>query len=1110
MSNFTFIPAPWASLAATPLTAEQEVHRAPLYAAMLCRKSLEEWVRWMYTHDADLKLPFNDNLSALLHEEEFKTLVAPMQAYRLNLIRKLGNAAVHTRARIESGEVLQALKILHGFIGWVTTVYGEEKPAFQAFDENLMPRESGKDKSREELRRLEDAFLAQQESLEKLESELARYKANKEARIELVPAPPDPDENATRKIYIDILLREAGWDPYGPGVAEYPLAEAMPLAEGKNGNGRADYVLWGKDGKPLAVVEAKRTRRDPRVGQHQAWLYAGALEKQFGRRPIIFFTNGFETWLWDDLRYPPRSVDGFYTRDELEWLIQQRQGRKPLAPQTINNKITERYYQHEAIRKVAEALERNQREALLVMATGTGKTRVAASLVDFLSKAGWVKKVLFLADRNALVHQAKNSFNDQLPHLPSIDLTRDKEDEHSRVVFSTYQTMINLIDGEKDGDDRYYGPGHFDLVIFDEIHRSVYNRYKSIFRYFDGIRLGLTATPKAEADRDTYALFNLEPHHPTYAYELDQAVDDGFLVPPRAISVPLKFQRSGIKYKELSEEEKREYEAQFSDPLTGAFPDEIDAAALNKWLFNQDTVDKVLGHLMEKGIKVEGGDKLAKTIIFARSHQHAEFIRQRFDLQYPGYGGHFLAVIDYQQEYRYDLLNHFKGKSKMPQIAVSVDMLDTGIDVPEVCNLVFFKPVRSSAKFWQMIGRGTRLCEHLFAWGVHKQEFLIFDFCQNFEFFNANPRGTEGRSPKSLSQRLFILRLRLAYVLMGEEDPAHIALGQELLEVLISQTQALNTESFLVRQHWREVEKYRDAAAWTALTELDLRVLMEEVAPLVLEVDEDEMAKRFDLLMLDLQLSILQDLPRLEKLVPKLMETAHQLSKKTSIPMVAVRRESIEVARTFQERKEDIHLVEKLRRELRDIIRFIDQEKTQVVFTDFEDEIGGNIREELLVFRSGDLAAYRRKVEQYLHSQRNYITIYKLRNNIPITSAELEALERMLFEQGSAGSREELERAYGHQPLGGFIRSILGMEANAAKQAFGKLLEERTLNAQQIRFIDTIINFFTSEGIVDPDRLFDPPFTDISSEGIMGLFDEATSTHIIDLIRGINRNAGVA
>lgn len=1108
MSNFSFIPIHWANIAQTPKEAEQHVYSAPLYAAMLCRKSLEEWVRWMYEHDSDLTLPYDTSLSSLIHEQCFKNVVAPMQFNHINLIRKLGNAAVHTNAKTKPQEALYALQLLHGFIGWITMVYGEEKPAFKQFDEAVIPRDGSKDKSKEELQKIERAFHEQQSELKKLQDELATIKALKDQNIAFIPPPIDPNEDLTRKIYIDTLMREAGWDPYGTNVPEYPVKNCMPQASGSNGDGKVDYVLWGDDGKPVAVVEAKRTSRDPRVGMHQAKCYADCIEKEFGQRPVIFYTNGFQTWMWDDLNYAPREVFGFYTKDELALLIQRRITKLDLSTQTINAAITDRPYQYEAIRRISEALEKNHREGLLIMATGTGKTRVSASLIDLLSKANWVKRVLFLADRNALIHQAQVNLLEYLPNLPSIDLTRGKEDESCRIVFSTYQTMINMIDGETDGDNRFYSVGHFDLIIYDEIHRSVYNRYKAIFKYFDGIRIGLTATPKSEADRDTYALFNMEPNNPTFAYELDQAVSEGFLVPPKAISVPIKFQRSGIKYAELSEEEKLKYEEQFTDPITGDFPDEIDSAALNAWLFNTDTVDKVIGYLMQNGIKVEGGDKLAKTIVFARSHKHAKFIEERFNKQYPQYKGEFLKVIDYHEEYRYDLLNKFKGKHNMPQVAVSVDMLDTGIDVPEVANLVFFKPVRSSAKYWQMIGRGTRLCKDLFGYGINKKEFIIFDFCENFEFFNNKPKGIEGSTSKSLSQRLFELRLRLSFVLQSQDETELKEYGSLILEGLILQTQSLSTDSFIVRQHWREVEKYKDANAWNALTDLDVKELFDHIAPLMTETDQDEMAKRFDALMLDIQLSVLNGEKKQAGLIQKVVSTAGKLSKKASIPSVARKMDYIQDAqnKAFWQAG-DIPAIERLRIELRDLIKFIDFENTPIYFTMFEDEFEPNIIEHQLIYGFNDLDTYKSKVEQYLKQNSHNLTIIKIRSNIQISKTELDELEKMLFDQGEIGTKDEFNKVYGEQPLGKFIRSIVGLDTNAAKLAFGQILNGQTLNSQQIKFMDTIINYFSVKGVIEPTLLFEPPFKDIDPSGIMGVFDEELSLKILELIEEINQTA---
>ena len=548
----------------------------------------------------------------------------------------------------------------------------------------------------------------------------------------------DYSEAETRDYFVDLLLKEAGWSLDQSRDCEFEVT-GMPNQEGK---GFVDYVLWGDDGKPLGLVEAKRTRRDPRVGQQQAKLYADCLERQFGQRPLIFYSNGYEHWLWDDAGYPPRQVQGFYKKTELELVIQRRASRKSLAAAEINPAIVERFYQTRGIRRIAEAFERDHdRKALLVMATGAGKTRTVIALCDLLMRCNWVKRVLFLADRVALVRQAVNAFKRHLPDSSPVNLVTEKDAE-GRVFVSTYPTMMGLIDETRDG-QRRFGAGHFDLVIIDEAHRSVFQKYRAIFDYFDSLLVGLTATPKDEVDRNTYSLFDLENGVPTDAYSLEEAVRDGFLVPMKAVSVPLKFQREGIKYEELSEEDKDQWDALEWDE-DGNVPDRVEAEAVNKWLFNKDTVDKVLAHLMTRGVTVAGGDRLGKTIVFAKNQAHAEFIAERFNANYPHYKGEFARVITFKTEYAQNLIDNFSNKDKAPHIAISVDMLDTGIDIPEVLNLVFFKLVRSKTKFWQMVGRGTRLCPDLFGPGKDKKFYLSLRLLPEPRVLQSEPRNYRG------------------------------------------------------------------------------------------------------------------------------------------------------------------------------------------------------------------------------------------------------------------------------------------------------------------------------------------------------------------------------
>ena len=731
MSNFQFLHKEWPGIFKEAKEAEQLTLTSPKASAIIARSALEKAVQWLYDNDVELEWPYDTKLSSLIHEQCFREIIKPTIFREINLIRLTGNNAAHGKS-ITHDQSIASIKNLFRFLSFLGLYYSEDEVAPPIFNMGQIPDGNEQKETLKTLQQLEaqldyrrekdkeerEKFEAQAAKIELLQKQLdAQHKATTKRRVQREKVK-DPEktipilipESVTRKLYIDVLLKEAGWETLTEGrELEYEV-KGMPISTNPSGIGYVDYVLWGKDGKPLAVVEAKKTMADARKGRHQAELYADCLEQMHKQRPVIFYTNGFETFIWDDTFYVDREIQGFYTQDELQLLIDRRITRKDLRAFKVNKDIAGRDYQLEAIQRVAENLVLDtpegklrgaRRESLLVMATGSGKTRTSAAIVDMLTKCNWAKRVLFLADRNALVTQAKNAFREHLPDLSAIDLTKEKEDNNTRLVFSTYPTIINKIDKVKTDNERFYGIGHFDLIIIDEAHRSVYQKYGAIFDYFDAMLIGLTATPKKDIDHNTYGLFGIEDDNPTFAYELDRAVKNGFLVPPKSISVPLKFQREGIKYDELSDAEKTEYEEKFGDPTNEETPDTISSAALNKWLFNTDSVDKVLEHLMNDGIKVSGGDKLGKTIIFAKNHKHAVFIEERFNRNYPEYGGKFLRVIDNYETKAQHLLEKFVNpyKEEDPQIAVSVDMMDTGVDAPRVVNLVFFKLVRSASKF---------------------------------------------------------------------------------------------------------------------------------------------------------------------------------------------------------------------------------------------------------------------------------------------------------------------------------------------------------------------------------------------------------------------------
>jgi len=1131
MTQFNFLQREWSAVFDAASKAEAAVHADPRTACFYARRTLELAVSWAYKHDAALKLPYQDNLSALIHEPTFKQTAGEAVFNKARVINTLGNRAVHSHRAVPEADALAAVSELFHVAYWFARAYGRTGrpgPGLQ-FDPSALPRTVAvPQKTAEQLRALEERLRDRDEKLTALladkgalDEELRRLRAEVAEARKATAAQPDTHDYAeaeTRDYFIDLLLKEAGWPLDHARDREFEVS-GMPNTEGK---GFVDYVLWGDDGKPLGLVEAKRTRRDARVGQQQAKLYADCLERHFGQRPVIFYSNGYEHWLWDDARYPPRRVQGFYKRAELELLIQRRKTRRALAEAPINSAIVERHYQTRAIRRIAEAFERDHdRKALLVMATGSGKTRTVIALADLLMRCNWAKRVLFLADRVALVNQAVNAFKRHLPDASPVNLVTEKDAE-GRVFVSTYPTMMGLIDEARDG-QRRFGVGHFDLVIIDEAHRSVFQKYRAIFDYFDSLLVGLTATPKDEVDRNTYGLFELENGVPTDAYSLEEAVRDGFLVPPRAVSVPLKFQREGIRYDELSEDDKDQWDALEWDE-DGTVPDRVEADAVNKWLFNKDTVDKVLAHLMTRGLSVSGGDRLGKTILFAKNQAHADFIADRFNANYPHYKGEFARVITFKTEYAQSLIDSFSIKDKAPHLAISVDMLDTGIDVPEVVNLVFFKLVRSKTKFWQMIGRGTRLCPDLFGPGLHKEQFYVFDYCQNLEYFSQDVPAPEGTLPDSLSKRLFDTRLALIATLDHQPKPAvpseatvaqdepttDHAVRQSLADLLRREVAAMNVHNFVVRPHRRLVEKFAKPESWELLPPEAIAELSLEVAGLPSELDpENEEAKRFDLLVLNLQLALLRHEPGYARLRDRVTQIAGLLEEKATIPMV---RDQLPLIQDVQSEEwwQDVTvpMLEVMRCRLRDLIQFIEKRQRRPVYTDFEDLMGGELEVELPGLAVGtDHAKFLAKARAFFRQHLDHIAIHKLRTNKPLMATDLDELERMFAESG-LGAADDLRRAADEsQGLGLFVRSLVGMDRGAAKEALAGFMSGRTLTANQIEFINLVVDHLTEHGAMEPDRLYASPFTDRSPQGPDGIFSSGDIDALIEILEGIRSMA---
>lgn len=1044
-------------------SAEEHQQCNPDICVINARRALEYIVHALYQMK-NIEVPERTSLYELIEDETFKNFIGDETVMKsIHYIRKIGNNGAHT-SEVRKRESFFCILNLYNVVSTILKKLGfieEIKP----FDKSLIP--SVPQSIIVATPKVEEVTL-----LDKIVVCADKNAVESDVPVDVLPV--DLSEAETRRLYIDLMLKEAGWKILETEGMIQPSRACIEVELQGMPNthevGYADYVLFGSNGKPLAVIEAKRTSVSPIKGKHQAELYADCLEAKYGVRPVIYYTNGFQTYIIDGLGYPPRRLYGFHTESDLERLIQKR-GRKDITDFTVNDNITDRYYQKTAIKAVCEHYNTKHRKGLLVMATGTGKTRVAISLVDVLKRNDWVKNVLFLADRTSLVTQAKKNFVKLLPNETICvlnDTDKEKWNLNARLIFSTYQTMINLIDT----DEKIFSVGRFDLIIIDEAHRSIFGKFSAIFNYFDSMLIGLTATPRDEIDKSTYEIFKMEQGVPNYAYELEDAVSDGYLVDYIGLKCGTMILKEGIKYDNLTEEEKEqmekiwEYERIKSATEGGGFRD-ISSNEMFKYIHNIDTIDKVLQDLMENGLKVQSGERIGKSIIFAYGHHHAELIVERFNILYPEYGSEFCVLIDNKVTYAQDLIDKFEIRDSNPQIVVSVDMLDTGIDVPDILNLVFFKPVKSKIKFMQMIGRGTRLSQGIFG-DEDKKEFYIFDWCCNFDYFEKNPKGKEiANNTPSLTEKLFGLRSDIAFHLQHQqyqEDEFAKNLHDDIKKLLKGQVAVLSDSHISVRAKWKEVSHFKEESSWVYISELDTMTLKNDIAPLLAKNTLDENAKKFDVLMLTIELSLLDEEINAGRAVDNVIYVAGKLEEKATIPQIQAKMGTIkEVLNHVSWTNVNLNWLEKVREDLRDLTKFLIGEKKKWFVIDIEDELSFSGTSAGITTR----VSYKKKVLDFLAENRNLPVLEKIYSMEQLSIADVHELERILWNE--LGSKEDYDKFTKENNVAVFIRSIIGVNRKNAVERFSTFISDSELNSEQEEFLMTIISYVCENGDITKD-----------------------------------------
>lgn len=1122
--NFEFLRPHFRELADLGGFAETYAATDPSGSLVKLRLFAENLVKAVFAHHR-LERSYQSNLNDLLADDLFKEITPPVVLDKIHILRIKGNHAAHgTLHPLQSGQIEDFVKEAHELAGWFALSIGlmgrSEIPEWKG----LPAAESSKTALQKEKKAALQKIAEQEALMAKLlidleearaQAEAAKKSASEKAAI-LVKAQQaanalDFSEEETRLKLIDEMLASAGWNVGARGVSTPQVGQEVevlyqPTASGK---GYIDYVLWGDNGKPLAIIEAKKTAEDAQKGKMQAKYYADGLEKMYGQRPLIFFTNGYDLYLWDDAKTePPRKLFGYYSKDSLEYSLFRSIQREPvLAALNPKESITDRLYQIESIKRICEAFDRRRRQALVIQATGTGKTRVAIAFSELMIRARWAKRILFLCDRRELRKQAADAFDEHLPSEPRVLVTRSTSgDRTKRIYLSTYPAMMKCYQD--------FDPGFFDLIIADESHRSIYNRYRDIFRWFDACQVGLTATPVKFIHRNTYSLFGCENEDPTSNFTYEEAIahNPPYLCPFKVIKHTTKFLRDGIKYKNLTKEQQEQLDEQVEDSESVDY----DKEQVSRQVFNRDTDKAIIRNLMENGIRNADGTRLGKSIIFARNHAHAKQMVEVFDEVYPQYGGDFCLRIDNYEPRAEQLIDDFKSTdgSKNLTIAVSVDMLDTGIDVPSIVNLVFAKPVKSYSKFWQMIGRGTRLCEDLFGPGKDKTEFRIFDHWGNFEYFDELKKEAEPSRSKSLPEQLFEVRIALGEAAMQAQNYPALQLCTQLLAADIA---SLPGECLSIREKWKDIRGMQKEGLLDSFAPATVASLRKTIAPLMQWRDchGKEAALRFDVLVTRLISAKLTGSSEAESLRDEIITQVSSLP--INLKPVQEKLPVIQKAKQTPFYKEaSVADLETIRQELRGIMRFRSStggERAKPLFLNVaEDPTEYKVNTHKVKLAGMDLAAYRSRVQSVLESLfEQSSALRKIRAGEPVAESDLDELVSDVLLQDPDLHLEDLLEHYPNKSksLALAIRRIVGMDAVKVDEHLKAFVQQYpTLNANQIRFLELLKSHISTYGAIELEKLWEAPFTALHAEGIDGVFTDSDQIDsLLELLDNLNSTA---
>ncbi|MGF6905906.1 DEAD/DEAH box helicase family protein [Fusobacterium sp. PH5-44] len=1090
-------------------------------------EALELAVRWVYSVENISSRDKYKTLEEFISDPLFVSLVDKKVYLKLPYIIKLWKYTLESDDNLTKDDGVLALSILFEFVTWIDYTYGLEYFPRELKEEDIpvdiitsineemaLENRSILQKNREEIKKFQDQVTSVGQYF------VSKKVTNRETR-KFVPN--DFDTMSVREYYIDLDLKFAGWD------LEIDVKKGIQYTIGNMVDGKEkiaiDYVLLGKDGLPLAIIEGKYSLEDFEYGRKRALKYAAHIGNDMRRIPVVFLLHGGNYYYLENLNSTPRMISGIFNIEDLHRIRNQVKSKKNLVTVSADPRITNYTYQIEAAKAVIHDIGENKRKSIVFISSGLGKTRILAGVIDLMSRANYISSVLYLTGRKTNLKYVKKMLKNLIVGM-SVGEYSEELDENTRLVISTTESIMKEIGNISGSGEKYFSPGQFDLIVVDEVYRNTVVAYKKIFDYFDSLVVGISPLPQSDIDSKISEFFNLKQDENSYIYHYEEALQkEKIIVPYNVVNIPNRLFENEMFYDQLSTENKNHCEETYTDDKSKML-NWVPSVMNNNYLMSVHTIDLALEDIMKVGIISSKDECIGKTILFAQNKNHAELILQRFRMKFTEFASDF-AKIAYCDDN--NAVDDFVDPEKKVNLLIDVGFATAGLDLPEVVNVVLFKKIYSKYEFYQMVNIGNRSCKNITLVDskeglyIGKKRYYVFDYLGNFDFFNEEKNHTDGLEIKNVSEEIFSRCVEIVYSIQKESliDRESHNFSEKIINFLIEQVKKAGKEFDNVHFQLSNIERYyRKNTYFPALKEEDKKILITQVAPLI-EIDgSDEHALQFDNFMYGLILAQLEGTAFVIKAKRQLVNICNMLKKNEHIDPIRKEKEFIEYygSRKFLDNSTIVDL-ENLRMKIRTLMKYVfeiisetaDENTQKTTLEKMETDLNASNEDVLEEMEKeiekddgvDNIREYKEKVTRWIKSKLLLSAIYKLRNNMPLLPQDYKDLEKAFTK--TLGTKKEYESAYGNLPYGLLVRETIPLERESVKVAFFNVNTDKTLNEEQKAFISKMMEYIINHGYMDELKLVNGEIEGFDK--FEDIFDNEREKKIIKILREIKGNA---